>query len=258
MSLYKTEGIVLRSRNLGEADKILTLFTREEGKVQAAANGARRPRSALAAATQPFTHGFMLCFRGRGLDRLSQCEIRESFAGLREDLVKAAYATYFAELIDGFTRERDRQPDIFLLLLAIQHMLQAGSDPEVTARIFELRLLTLAGFRPELERCASCDREVGGETGATPKAARLGGFSPTAGGILCDDCAPPDETAFTVPPGAVESAKFLMTADLRKAIALKLPPTVAGPLERMTADYIQHHLERPLKSLAFLREVRET
>ncbi len=263
MSLYKTEGIVLRARNLGEADKSLTIYTREEGKVQAAAAGARRSRSPLAAATQPFTHGFMLCFRGRGLDRLSQFEIREPFAGLREDLAKSAYATYFVELTDEFTRERDRNPDLFLLLLAAQHILQAGSDPEVTARLYELRLLSLAGLRPELNRCAGCGKTVapaegrgGVAEGRAEGGWNLGGFSVAAGGVLCPDCAGTDETAISVPPGAIESARFLLTADLRKAAALKLSAPVARALEDMLSAYILHHLEKPLKSLSFLREVR--
>ncbi len=260
MSLYKTEGIVLRARNLGEADKALTLYTREEGKVQVAAVGARRSRSPLAAATQPFTHGFMLCFRGRGLDRLSQFEIREPFAGIRGDLAKSAYATYFSELTDEFTRERDRNPDVFLALLAAQHMLQAGSDAEVVTRLFELRLLTLAGLRPELERCAGCGRAVApGGTGAEGRGAgawNLGGFSVAAGGVLCPDCAASDPTALAVPPGAVESARFLLAADLRRAAALKLSAPVARALEDMLSAYILHHLEKPLKSLSFLREVR--
>ncbi|MHB8946253.1 MAG: DNA repair protein RecO [Bacillota bacterium] len=261
MSLYKTEGIVLRARNLGEADKSLTIYTREEGKVQAAASGARRSRSPLAAATQPYTHGFMLCFRGRGLDRLSQFEIREPFAGLREDLAKSAYATYFAELTDEFTRERDRNPDLFLLLLAAQHMLQAGSDPEVTARLYELRLLSLAGLRPELSRCAGCGKAVSpaegrADGGRAEGGWNLGGFSVAAGGVLCPDCAGKDETAISVPPGAIESARFLLTADLRKAAALKLAAPVARALEDTLSAYILYHLEKPLKSLNFLREVR--
>jgi DNA repair protein RecO (recombination protein O) len=251
VSLYKTEGIILRSRNLGEADKALTLYTREEGKVQVSAAGARRARSPLAAATQPFIHGFVLCFRGRGLDRLSQCEIREPFTGIREDLVKAAYGAYLAELTDEFTRERDRNPDLFLLLLATLHMLQAGAEPEVTARLFELRLLSLTGFRPEFERCAGCGRALGG--GDAGRRA----FSPAAGGVLCPECAAVDESALTVPAGAVESARFLLTADLRKAVALKLAPTVARALEQMLAEHIQHRLDKPLKTLAFLREVRD-
>ena len=264
MSLYKTEGIVLRARNLGEADKALTIYTREEGKIQVAAAGARRSRSPLAAATQPFTHGFMLCFRGRGLDRLSQFEIREPFTGLREDLVKSAYATYFAELIDEFTREKDRNPDIFLLLLAGQHILQAGSAPEVAARLFELRLLALVGLRPELERCAGCGRAVGpgegrgtgGTGGAGGDAWNLGGFSIAGGGALCRDCAAADQSAIPIPPGAIESARFLLAADLRKAASLKLPPPVARALEDVLEAYILYHLDKPLKSLSFLREVR--
>src|SRR5947209_8573031 len=107
MPAYPATGLVLSRRNLGETDRILTLYTREHGKLGAVAKGARRSGSRLSGATEPFTESRFLLATGRSLDIVTQCEVRQSFPGLRTDLEMLARATYFCELLSTFTVERD-------------------------------------------------------------------------------------------------------------------------------------------------------
>src|SRR5581483_4451126 len=107
MPVYKATGLVLHRLNLGETDKILTLYTREHGKLSAVVKGARRPTSRLSGATELFTLSRLLLATGKSLDIVTQCEIRETFPRLRADLDLLARATYFCELLDRLTLERD-------------------------------------------------------------------------------------------------------------------------------------------------------
>ncbi len=118
MPVYKTEAIVLRQQALGEADRIVTLFTREYGKLRAAAKGIRRPASRLGGRLEPFTHARLLLARGRTLDVIAQAEIVEAFAGVRADLIRSAYAAYVAELVDRGLADRDPHQEVFALTLA--------------------------------------------------------------------------------------------------------------------------------------------
>src|SRR5690554_5933659 len=129
MNLYRSEGIILRSRPLGEADKILTMLTRDKGKVEVVARGARRPRSRLVGAAQPFSYLKVLFFSGKSLHQLSQAQIIKSFAPLRDDLTHMTYAAYWTELIDTFLPLDEPNQDIFLFLLAGLVVLEKSTNP---------------------------------------------------------------------------------------------------------------------------------
>lgn len=248
MAVYNADAIVIRVRDFDEADKIVTLFTREEGKVQAVAKGARRPRSRFAAATQLFTHCRVQCYSGRSLDTLSQVEITGSFRLLREELVRMAYGTYICELVDDMAPERQKLEAPYLLLLATLHLLATdGVDPEPVTRAFELKLLSLLGFRPVLGECVSC----GG-----PLPAGEVRFSPPLGGALCDRCHGDGQRVLLIRRGALEAMRHLLDGDLRRAPLLRLGPDLGADVGRALEDYVEWRLEKRLRSLEFLHAVR--
>lgn len=249
MSLYKADALVLRVRDFGEADRILTLLRREEGKTQAVAKGARRPRNRLAGASQVFTHASLLLFHGRALDTLSQAEILDSFGNLREDLTKLAYASYLAELTDELIRDNDPHPGVFVLLLASQHLLAVGAPPEPVAHSYELRLLNELGYRPVLEACVNCGGPL---TGGRVR------FSPNAGGVLCTNCLGEDQSGATLSRGAVETMRHLLTADLSRVHLLRLETGMAREIAEAIKHYLIYRLDRRLKSLEFLELIRDT
>lgn len=249
MAVYNAEGIVIRSRDFDEADKILVLLTREEGKVQAVARGARRPRSRYAAAGQLFTQANLALYKGRQLDTLSQIDIVESFRHLREDLVRMAYATYVCELMDEMVKERQRVEQAYLLLLTTLHLLNAPEyQPEPVLRAYELKLLSILGFRPEFSRCISCGKEIA----AGPWVR----FAPAAGGVLCGECPAEGEQVLRLSRGALETMRHLLEGDIRRVHVIKIGPELAKELDLAIGSYISARLERRLKSREFLNTLR--
>lgn len=251
MALYNCEAVVLRNRALGEADRIITLYTRQEGKVDAVARGARRPRSRLAGTTQPFTLGEFMLFRGRGLDSISQCQVQEGFAALRDDLMRMAHATYACELVEQLTTERDANEELFYLLTAALHLYAAGDDLPLVTRIFELRALAVTGYQPELTHCAACGEEF--EPGAQVR------FAVAQGGIVCPDCAAGEVTGPVIPisRGTLETMRRLMSIDIRRALMLRPDAATRAEMEKVLEEYIGWRLEHRLKSRQFLSLVKD-
>ena len=247
MALYTAEGVVLRARNLGEADRIITLYTRGHGKVECVARGARRARSRLMGGTQLFTHGRFALFSGRSLDTLSQAEIVQSFAGLREDLVTLGYASYFAELLDAGTEPGEPSEDVFGLILDAFSGLERGVSPAIVARWFEFRLMALLGYRPQLDVCAACGKTAAGEVR----------FDPVEGGLVCTACAGGSGPAVAFGRSTVEVLRHLMSAEGRRLGVIRPSATDLALLEEAARRFVDARLGRPLKSLGFLASIRD-
>ncbi|MBO8142072.1 MAG: DNA repair protein RecO [Firmicutes bacterium] len=244
MAVYKAEGIVLRARNLGEADKILTLFTPARGKVEAVARGARRARSRLMGATQLFTHGRYLLFEGKELDSLSQGEIIHSFRPLREDLERMAHASYAVELVDRSTEPGDRHDRLFLLLSAVLGLLATGSDLALVSRYFELRLLEELGYRPHLSSCIRCG------------AADIAAFSIELGGLVCPRCRVNDPGAVDVGEESVSVMRYLQRAEPERLAVVRPSNAALQTMEDILPKFCAARIGRPMQSLEFLMSIR--
>lgn len=241
MGPYQVEAVVLRSRSYGEADAILTLYSREKGKISAIAKGVRKPKSRKRAGVQFLSHGKFLMYEGKSLDTVTQCEALHSFAFLQDDLVKMAYANYMAELLEAFVVEGEGNDALFFLFLTTLHLL-ADYDSDVLVRSFELRFLTLLGYRPILEHCVSCEGALGTEVR----------FSSDLGGVLCQGCFGKDPYAAKCSRGTVEIMKTLTKQDLRKLKVLKVGQEAKSELGRILRWYILARSEKNLKTLSFL------
>lgn len=247
MGLYHCEGIILRTRVLGEADRIVTLFTKEKGKLEAVARGARRPRNRLVGATQQFSYLRALIFTGKSLDQLSQAELIKSFAPLRDDLTKMAYATWWAEILDLFLPLNEVNKDVFLFLLAGLVVLEKVPDPMLVSRAFELRLMRYLGYEPVLDRCVGCQN---------PTVESFAGFAPAEGGMLCRSCGEAGTAALLpVRPAALRFLRDLYQADLRAVARYPVDPALGSELGRLLFNFIQLRAEKPLKSLSFLQSL---
>ncbi len=242
MGLYRTKVIVLRSRNLGEADRVLVLFSEELGKFEAVVKGARRQRSRFVGNTLPFNYFEGLFFPGKNLDSLSQVELVHSFSKLREDLTRFAYATFWVELVDGFLPERQEARDLFRFLLAAFIVLEKSSDPEVLNLAFQARLLKYLGYQPELNCCACC--------GGIPE--KKPSFSAEAGGLICEECSPRHRDLMPVNPELLNWFGLLGETDLREVHLLQTEKSNRLKLFALLSNFIEHRLERPLKSRVFL------
>ncbi|MBN1667202.1 MAG: DNA repair protein RecO, partial [Anaerolineales bacterium] len=175
----RAEAVVLRHSDWGETDRILTLFTRELGKVRAIAKGIRKPRSRKAGHLEPFTRSNLLLARGRDLFIITQAEAIEAYLPVKEDLILLGYAAYVVELLDRFTYEEGEHPVLYRLLVNSLKRLARGDDPDLVVHYYELRLLDQVGFRPNLFHCSNCENEISAQDQF---------FSAERGGVLCPQC----------------------------------------------------------------------
>jgi DNA repair protein RecO (recombination protein O) len=240
MALYRDEAIVLRTHKLGEADRIITLLTREHGRVRAVAKGVRRTTSRWGSRLEPFTHVDLQLAEGRSLDVITQAETVTPFQStLGLDYDRYTAGTVMLETAERFVME-EKQPALqqFLLLVGGLRAMTAGDRaPGVVLDSFLLRSLSVAGYAPSFEVCARC---------SDPGPHRY--FSPAAGGMLCLDC--------RMPGSATPSAD---TVELLGALLAGDWETVARVGDRsrreasgLVAAYLAWHLERGLRSLAYV------
>ena len=145
---YRSEAVVLRRVDFGEADRLLTLYSREHGKIKAIAKGARKPQSRKTGHVELFMRSRFFIAKGRSLDIITQAETVEPYIALRSDLVRTTYASYAVELLDRFTAEEEKDVRLYDLLVKALDWFSTAEDVMLTARFYELRLLSLAGFQP--------------------------------------------------------------------------------------------------------------
>ncbi len=245
--LYRVEAIVIRRRDWGEADRLLTLYTREQGKMQAVAKGARKPTSRKAGHIELFTRSRLLIARTRSIDIVTQAETVETYRPLRESLERSTLAHYFAEMLDRFTGEAEPDRALFDLFSSALTWLCEAKDLGLATRYYELRLLELTGFRPELHHCPVCGKELEPEDCF---------FSPAEGGVLCPTCGKNRRDAFPLSLTAFKVLRYGQTRRLHQFQRLRLTPALHAEVERTLYRYLVFMLERNLKSVEFLRQLR--
>jgi DNA repair protein RecO (recombination protein O) len=244
---YKTEAFVLRGRNLGEADRIFTLFTRARGKLDAVAKGVRRPQSHFAGRLEFLTEAALTLHAGRTLDVITGATIVHSEW---EQLVKPrafAAANVVAELVDAFCEPDLAQPEIYELLRRAVRALAASERPAELLPRFELRLLDALGLLPDLDTCVRCGVRF---EAARTRSAREAWLDPPSGGLVCGACHLRGE-AGRLQPDEIANVRALAAP---RGSATRLPATsVAMPAVAHAVDaLVTYHLGRRAKASAFL------
>ena len=247
--VYKTQAIVLRQRKLGEADKIVTLYSAHHGKIDAVAKGVRRTKSRLAGHLEPLTLGSYLLAEGRELDIVTQAETVDAFAALRTDLERLSRGLYCAELVDRLTPERSEGGPVFRLLQEALRLLDSHTAIDLVARFFELRLLDALGYRPLLERCAVCDRVLEAVTNY---------WSPAAGGVVCSACS--DEALASAPlsVNGLKVLRLLQRSPYEDAARLRLSGELMAEIEACLAQQVHFVLDRDVRSARFVETLRRS
>jgi DNA repair protein RecO (recombination protein O) len=247
--LYKTEAIVLRSMDLGEADRVLTVLTPRLGKLRVIAKGIRRPRSRLGGGLEPFSDVHLVLAIGRTFDVVTQAALEDPHLGLRNDLHSTAAAWYLVELTDRFCEGSADSHDAFVLLaqgLAALDAAPGEVSREVIARWFELHLLDAMGFRPELGRCLECGADIGPAGNS---------FSAVAGGVVGPECRHAALNARAIDADALKVLRHLQRSGLGDVLRLRLPTATAREVERLLHATVSAVLERELRSRDFFEEV---
>jgi DNA repair protein RecO (recombination protein O) len=239
--------VVLRHRRIGEADRILTILSRDQGKFDVVAKGVRRPRSHKSGHLEELSHSLMLLAKGRSLDTVTQCETIESFAGLRTELESLSAAVYIAELADRFTEVRQENRPIYDLLLLCLRGLNDGRDRTLSLRYFETQLLERAGFQPQLQVCAAC----GGRIDAVVNV-----FSGLAGGIVCEGCRIDSSVLRPLSVNGLKVLRHLQSNSYEQCLRLRLNRTLSAEVEDLLGRYLRFVLEHEVRSAAFLQSLR--
>ena len=256
---YRTECIVGRRRDQGEADRVLTLCT-PLGKLSVIAKAVRKQRSRKSGHLELFAHVKISVARSRSSwDIVTQAETVAPNAALRSDLARGTYARYAVELYDRFVTEGEGGQGLFDLMERMMHYLCQEEDLELLTRAFEQRLLSLAGFRAEWERCVGerggriCGRQL------DPEASDGFGLDPERGGALCADCYRASREERGVIPLAPATLDLLSACQRESFGQLRqrqIPPRLMWEAERAARHYVTYHLEQDLRTAAFLRRLR--
>ncbi|SDY52172.1 DNA replication and repair protein RecO [Evansella caseinilytica] len=242
--LHKVEGIIIRTTDYGETNKILTLFTRENGKIAVMARGAKRPKSRFASSAQLFNYGIFVYQRVTGIGTLNQADIVESFRDVRSDLKLTAHGAYIVELLDRLTDDQVRNPYLFELVYQLFVYMNEGVDPDILTRIFETKMLEVAGVAPALEYCALCGSVEGPFV-----------FSMKHSGILCWRCKHEDHYHLAVSDAVMKLLRLFQKIDVKRIGHISVKEETKKQLKEILSHYYDEYVGIQLKSKRFLEQI---
>ena len=235
MPLYRDEGVVLRTWKLGEADRIVVLFTKGHGKVRAVGKGVRKTKSKFGSRLEPTSHVALQLYEGRELDIVTQVETIDRLSPLRDDLDRFTRATALLEAVDALAQDRAPDSRLYAMLTGALRTLAEQDHPLVVPGFF-LKLLAHEGFQPRVDACASCDED-----------ADLVAFDLDEGGLLCRQ----HRRGQPVSPAAVHLLQLMLGGQLRDALTTPVG-AATHEVEALATRSLEHHLERRIKSVALL------
>ena len=245
---YQTEAVIIKKSKLGEADRILTLYTPDLGKIQAVARGVRRPKSKMAGHLELLTHSQVTLARGRNLDIIIGSQTINGFLPLKTDLWLISYGLYVIELVNQFTADHIEDKALFRLLLDTLQSLSETNNREFLLRYFEIHLLESSGYRPQLQECVICHQSLEPVTNS---------FSASLGGTLCPVCGLSQPFARLISVNALKVLRFIQGNDFNTVGRLKIDTALSSELESITRSYLKYFLEREVKSANWLDELKE-
>jgi DNA repair protein RecO (recombination protein O) len=245
--MYKTEAVVLRQRRLGEADRILVIYTPAIGKLDVKARGVRKTTSRMSGHLQPLTRCVLQLAQGHVSDVVAGCETLESFQPLRDDLERLSRALYAVELIDRFVPERTHNFPTYRLLVDTLRRLSDAEDLDQVLRFFEMRLIDQCGFRPELEMCSGCGARLEPEDNH---------FAPLSGGAVCRGCVGGLVGARPLSLNALKVLRLLQRGSYNDVARVRIDGSLAHEVERHLRSHIVSVLERDVNSTSFIERLR--
>lgn len=247
MSLCKRHGILIRTFNFGEADKIAYFYT-DEGKLKLVAKGARKPKSRFSSALEPLNYGQVVYFERSNSDLhpLRSFDVIDRFERIKEDLNRFSSASMAAELVDIVSVEGMPDRNGFRLFAEYLSLIEGSSEPDLVTYAFALKFLSHSGFRPQLERCVSCLSPIKG----TPW------FSALSGGVLCARCAGRSVGhRFPITRGTLQTMRRMLNDDISLSTRFRADRSCREEIRRTIASFIRSQTERELRSLRFIESI---
>lgn len=246
---YRQTGIVLQRRNLGEADRLVTLLTPDRGKVVLLAKGARKVTSRKAGHLELFTHVRVQVARARTWDIITQAETLHHYPHMRASLPRMAHAYYMAELLLHFAPEEQSDRPLFDLALETLAHLNSSDNLLVVSRWFEAHLLRVTGFQPQLYVCPVCGDPLSVEV--------VNVWAPAEGGALCPRCGEGRKHTMPLPPRLLKLMRYLQVHTFAHARTLPVRAEVWRELEMYMLGYLRVILERDIRATAFIQRLRQ-
>jgi len=253
MLSFSTPAIVLRHIDFGDYDLIINLFTLNKGKISVIAKSAKKSVKRFSGALEPFSILEVVCSsgRGKGLPILQEATLKQSFLKIRADIVKIAYASYWAELIKRWMEEGKKQIQIYQLFEYVLEGLDIGyTSREALSIIFQIRFIALCGFCPDLTRCGNCRIEV-----ENIKKGKIA-FNIIKGCLICDICCSTTLDTISLSKGTIKQLLWVERGNLQKAGRIRFGKTALGEGLKFLEVFVPYHLGLKLRSLAFLSQIR--
>lgn len=234
MGIIKTKGIILAQNNMGDYDKMCTLLTPDLGKIGCSAKGARKPKSTLMAGTQFLCFGDFLIYKGASSYHINSCEPIEIFYNLRLDIDKLTYASKVAKIVNDVTDENQNTYRIMQLTLNTIYMLsETEKDMEFILSIFKIRLLSILGFRPVIDKCVNCKTKE-----------KLRYFSFKNSGFKCEACGRQDKGAMEISDTTIKAIRYIILSDPKKIYSFELSEENKKELQLVSKIYLNECLEK--------------
>ena len=240
------EAVVISHKEFGEADRLVTLLSREAGKIRGMAKGVRKIGSRKAAYLEPFMHSKVVLARGKTFWILTQADGIQQFSAINASLEKTGMAAYVMELAERFTVEEEPAPQLFRLIVETLDRINKTSDTFTPILYYELHILDHAGFRPDLTRCVGCGAEI---------AAQDQYFSTAQGGAVCPRCGGLYQNARKVSLDALRYLRHFQRSAYAALAEVSVPDPVRGEIAAIMNGYISAIIERRLNAPEFLRQI---
>ena len=242
MATYKTQATIIKRKNFGEADRLMTLYTERNGKVKAIAKGVRRSKAKMVGHMELFYLVDLQMAEGKNLDIVTSAEIINEFAQIRNNQQLTNQAYFMSELVDGLTHENEPHQEVFDLLISSLMHLNQKKDASIIS-FFVFKLLAFLGHEPQLFQCVKCHSKL----------SENNYFSNHLGGVLCEDCYKADLGSFRITVLAIKSLRLFSQNEIAILDKLKIDDKIKKEVGQLVINFAQYILEKPIKSLRFLK-----
>jgi DNA repair protein RecO (recombination protein O) len=247
MSIHKTEALVLNKWDFRETSLIVNFYTRDFGKLSGILKGIKKEPAKFASTLEPFSHNDIVFYKkiNSALHLVSQCDIKDNFDIVRQNIHKVGAASLMTELIDAVMPQEDKNEDVFNLALTSLKELEINQNSEKIMTIFKIKMLAFSGFKPHFDSCVSCGARMSGHSK----------FSSALGGLLCTQCYPKDLKARTIFRGTVASILHIEKNEFKNNLNLGMNPQIKKELEVILNSFLNFHLEKELKSQKVINKI---
>ncbi len=242
---YQSRSIILKTSDLREADKIVSIFSEKAGKISAVARGIKKPKSSLRACVQPFCHSLLFFSSGRELDLITQGKLIQFYGNTREDIQRMLYAVYIMELLDKSLMERMPLSDLYLYTLQVLNYIDEWGVNQLIIRSFELKLLICLGYTPLLNRCIKCGSPT------------VSSFNIPEGGTVCDVCQKESSSIYPLAAPTLALLRLLLNANIKTISRVKASTQNLQQLEAFLEAYLEYHLERRFSLKSTIRTLKD-